>query len=104
MYVLVLRPRLRRAVDDTEARQIFETLIRLYAGSGGLRSLYGVRLSDQELITITLWDSREEAEGGFAAGRPQMAAAHAEVLDGPPERTAGELLLGYEASQDTATD
>lgn len=104
MHILVLRPRLRRPVDDEEARRIYEAVIPLYEGSGGFRALYGVRLSDRELITFSFWDSHEDAERGFEAARPHMVAAYRGVLDGPPERTSGELLFTYRVNQGASTE
>jgi heme-degrading monooxygenase HmoA len=104
MHVLVLRPRLRRSVDDEEAGRIYEAVIPLYEGSGGFRALYGVRLGDRELMGISFWDSREDAERGFEAARPRMVAAYGGVLDGPPERTSGELHFAYRVDQGASAD
>jgi hypothetical protein len=99
MHVLVARPHFTRALDDDEARRALMEAVPLYEQSGGFHSLYSVRVSDREVINISFWESREDAERGFAAARPAMSAMLGPIMEGAPDRSSGELTFAYRVGQ-----
>ena len=99
MHVLVARPRFTRTLDDEEYQRAFRQVVPLYERSGGFRAFYSLRVSDREVINISFWDSREDAERGFAAARPAMTALLGTIMAGPPDRSSGELLFAYHVDQ-----
>jgi heme-degrading monooxygenase HmoA len=99
VHVLVLRPRFNRPVSDEEVQQFAREAVPLYEQSGGFHALYNLRVSDREVVGISFWDSAEDAERGFEAARPHMAALARGVLTGPPERTSGDVLFAYQVGE-----
>jgi hypothetical protein len=104
MHVLVAQPRFTRALDDEEARRALSHAVSLYEQSGGLHSFYSVRVSDREVINISFWDSRDDAERGFATARPAMSAMLGPIMEGAPDRSSGELMFAYRVGQGMVDD
>jgi heme-degrading monooxygenase HmoA len=104
MHVLVARPRFIRTLDEDEARRALSEAVTLYETSGGFHAFYSVRVSDREVINISFWDSREDAERGFAAARPAMSELLGPIMDGPPARISGELTFSYRVGEGTTAD
>jgi heme-degrading monooxygenase HmoA len=102
MQVLIARPRFTRPVRDEEVRRVLDEVLPLYQRSGGLRALYAVRVSDREVANISFWDSREDAERGFAGAAPHMRAKYGGLLEGSPDRMFGELLYAHPAELSVA--
>jgi hypothetical protein len=57
----------------------------------GYQGYFELSVGERESISITLWASRSDAEQGLAAIRPQLMDLFGSDMDGPPERSFGEV-------------
>jgi heme-degrading monooxygenase HmoA len=95
MHVLVARVHFTRTLEDEEARQALTEAASQYEKSGGFQALYSVRISDREVINVSLWTSQEDAERGFAAARWSVHERIGEIIDGRPEICSGHLIFEH---------
>jgi hypothetical protein len=95
MHGFIARPRFTRPFDDEEERRVLAELVPICKRSGGFRALYTLRVSEREIVNIFFWDTREEAERGFAAARPHILELLGGILEGPPDRVSGGLIFSY---------
>lgn len=102
MHVLVARPRFTRTLTEEEVQRALGEAVTLYQQSGGFHAFYSVRVSEREVMNISFWNSREDAERGFAAARPSMTALLGAIMEGPPERSSGDVIFTYQVEQGTA--
>jgi len=63
--------------------------------SPGFRGLNFVRLSDDELMTVWLWDSEADWEAALARFGPLLQQYVVPNLAQPPERVGGEVVLQF---------
>lgn len=61
--------------------------------SRGFRGVYFVRLSDDELMTVWLWDSEPDWEAALARFGPLLQQYVVPNLAQPPERAGGEVVV-----------
>jgi hypothetical protein len=59
----------------------------------GCRGVYFARASDDELITVRLWDSEADWDAALARFGPLLHEYVVPNLAGPPERVSDELVL-----------
>lgn len=96
MFVNVGRFRLRpMAADEREAmmRSFEEDVPPIVGESHGFRGVYFVRVSDEDLMTVWLWDSEADWEAAFPRFGPSLQANVAPHLAGPPDRAGGEVVF-----------
>jgi hypothetical protein len=61
--------------------------------SAGFRGVYFARLSDDELMTVWLWDSEAEWEAALARFGPFLQQHVVPNLAQSPERVSGEVVV-----------
>jgi hypothetical protein len=76
--------------EDFQANE--RVLVPLLKAQPGYRGYFEVISGERESVSITLWESQSDAEGGLAAIRPQLMDLVGLALAGPPERTFGEVV------------
>jgi hypothetical protein len=59
----------------------------------GFRGVYFVRTSEDELMTVWLWDNQEGWEAALARFGPFLQQHVVPNLAQPPERVAGEVVV-----------
>ena len=81
------------STDDTAAREIGGQLSK----HPGFHSYTVVRTADDEVVVVTIFDTRDELESGVTAiadfARQRLAALQA----APPQRRAGDVLYHTQA-------
>ncbi len=96
MYAAVVRFRFRAPVSEADMTRIEQEVIDPTTRLAGFRMNIGIRVTDTEAIAVHLWDSRED----FERALPQLMALTQQgigaQLAGPPERTAGEVLVYHQ--------
>ena len=96
MFVVVGRFRFRPMGQDERQRmmQRMEADLPTTARkSQGFRRLDLVRLSDDELMTVWLWDSEADWDAAQAGFAPLLQEYVVPNLAGPPDRVGGEVVL-----------
>ena len=61
--------------------------------SPGFRGVYFARASDDELMTVWLWDSEADWEAALARFGPLLQEYVVPNLAQPPERVGGEVVI-----------
>ncbi len=61
--------------------------------SPGFRGVYFARASDDELMTVWLWDSKADWEAALARFGPLLQEYVVPNLAQPPDRVDGEVVL-----------
>ena len=96
MYVNVGRFRFRpMGQDDRQSlmRRMEKDLPPLVQESPGFRGLYLTRVSDNELMTVWLWDSQADWDAAFVRFGPLLQEYILPNVAQPPERVGGEVVL-----------
>jgi heme-degrading monooxygenase HmoA len=93
MHVLIAQVRFTRTLEDDEARRALTEAANHYEKAGGFHALYSVRITEREVINISYWNSREDAERGFAAARSSVHNLIGTIIDGRPEVHSGDLIF-----------
>jgi hypothetical protein len=96
MFVNVGRFRFRPMGQDEQQsliQRIQEETPPLVQGSPGFRGVYFVRPSDDELMTVWLWDKEADWEAALARFGPFLQQHVAPNLAQPPERVGGEVVV-----------
>lgn len=91
MFASVARFRLLRpfTVEDFETNE--RVIVPLLKSQAGYQGYFEVMVGERESISITFWANQSDAEQGLAALRPQLVDLVGPALDGPPERSFGEV-------------
>jgi hypothetical protein len=95
MFVNVGRFRFRQMGQDEQQRlmqSIEQDLPPIARESPGFRGVYFARLSDEELMTVWLWDSEADWEVALARMGPLLQQTVVPYLAQPPERFGGEVV------------
>jgi hypothetical protein len=66
-------------------------LVPLLKKQPGYQGYFDVTIGERETIAITFWTSQSLADQGLAAIRPQLMDLIGQALDGPPDRSFGEV-------------
>jgi hypothetical protein len=75
---------------DFEANE--RVIVPLLKGQSGYQGYLEISAGEHETIAVTLWASQADAERGLAAIRPQLVDLIGSAMDGPPERSVGEVV------------
>ena len=96
MFVEVGRFRFRPMGQD-EQRSLMQRMEQdvppIARESPGFRGVNFVRLSDDELMTVWIWDSSADWEAALARFGPVLQEYVVPNLAQPPERVGGEIVL-----------
>src|ERR1700730_17171739 len=96
MFVNVGRFHLRPMAPDEKqslVQRIEEETPPIVQGSPGFRGVYFVRPSDDEVMTVWLWDSEADWEVALARLGPFLQQHVVPNLAQPPERIGGEVVV-----------
>ena len=96
MFVNVGRFHFRPMGQDEKQRlvqRIEEETPPIVQGSPGFRGVYFARASDDELLTVWLWDNEADWDAALARFGPLLQEYVVPNLAEPPERTGGEIVL-----------
>ncbi len=94
MYANVSDYRLRPGFDAQPLIQRTEQeVLPLAEQLAGFRAYYFVRVTDNRLLAISLWDSQAEWEQALPRLLPWMQDNVAPLLAGEPARLAGEVVI-----------
>ncbi|MBM3946880.1 MAG: hypothetical protein FJ315_05715 [SAR202 cluster bacterium] len=96
MFVNVGRFRFRpmdQAERDGLIQRIEQDIPPIARTSPGFRGVYFARVSDDELLTVWLWDSEAAWEAALARFGPLLQEYVIPNLTEPPERVGGEVVV-----------
>ncbi len=96
MFVVVGRFRFRPMGQQERHRMIQrweQDFAPLARESPGFRGVQFVRPSDDEVMTVWLWDSEADSQAAQARFGPFLQQHVVPNLAGPPERVGGEVVL-----------
>jgi len=96
MFAVVGRFRFRPKSPEEQQRlvqRMEQDMPPIAQESPGFRGLHVVRASDEELLTIWLWDREADWEAAQPRFGPALQAYVVPNLAGPPERVGGEVVL-----------
>jgi heme-degrading monooxygenase HmoA len=93
MFVNVGRFRFRPSPDGQQGMMqgIERDFAPLARACPGFRGVYLARPSDDEVMTVWLWDSQADWEAGLARFGPYLQQHVVPHLAGPPERVGVEV-------------
>ena len=96
MFVSVSRFHFR-TLDQDEARVLRRRaehdIPRLLRDVPGFRAFYLSQVGDDEVLAVWLWESRDASEQALKQVGPWLLKQVLPVLDRPPERIGGDVLL-----------
>jgi hypothetical protein len=92
MFASVAKFRLTRALTASDVEMNERLLVPMLKDQHGYQGYFEVKAGERETIAITLWASQADAERGLEAIRPQLGQQFGAILDGPPERSFGDVL------------
>jgi hypothetical protein len=95
MFVNVGRFRFRPMGQDEQQRlmqSIEQDIPPMARQSPGFRGVFFARVSDDELMTVWLWDSEADWEAALARMGPLLQQHVVPHLAQPPERLGGEVV------------
>jgi hypothetical protein len=96
MFVNVGRFRFRSMGQDeqqTLMQRIEQDIPPMARESPGFRGVYLARPSDDELMTVWLWDTEADWEAALARFGPLLREYVVPNLAEPPERVGGEVVV-----------
>jgi hypothetical protein len=96
LFVVVGRFRFRQMSPDEQrslAQRMEADLPGVARQSKGFRSLQLVRITDEELMTVWLWDDEADWDAAQAAFGPLLQEYVVPNLAAPPDRVGGEVVL-----------
>src|SRR5919199_419314 len=91
MFASIAKFRWTRPLTTADFEANERVLVPLLKSQPGYQGYFEVSAGECESISITLWACRSDAEHGLAALRPQLMELFGSALDGPPERSFGEV-------------
>src|SRR5919108_1093070 len=91
MFASVAKFRFARPLTGADFEANERVLVPLLKSQRGYQAYVEVKAGERESISITLWASQSDAEQGLAAIRPQLMELVGSAMDGPPERSFGEV-------------
>ena len=93
VYVNVTRVQVQPGVDLQElAQRSSRELAPLFRQLAGFQSYYDVKVADDTILSITIWDSQTDFENGLKQLVPWMTQNVAPFFAGAPDRIGGEVL------------
>ena len=90
--VVVVHVSLARDLEPGELQRIGDTAVALYKQSGGFQVFYETQVSDRELINISLWNSRSDAERGIQAASSAVRPMLGGLIAAAPVFHFGNVL------------
>jgi heme-degrading monooxygenase HmoA len=74
-------------------RQIEQDIPPMVQKASGFRGVYFVNPSDDEVMTVWLWDSEADWDAAFAEMGPLLQEYVVPNLSQPPDRISGDAVL-----------
>ena len=91
MLASVAKFRFTRPLTNADFETNERVLVPLLKSQRGYQGYFELSCGERESISITFWASRSDAEQGVAAIRPQLMDLFGSDIDGPPDRSFGEV-------------
>jgi hypothetical protein len=91
MFAAVAKFRFTRRLTTADFEANERVLVPLLKSQPGYQGYFEISTGERESISITLWASQADADQGLVAIRPQLLDLVGSALDGPPERSFGEV-------------
>jgi hypothetical protein len=91
MFASVAKFRFTRPLTSADFETNERVLVPVLKSQPGYQGYFEVKAGERESISITLWASQSDAEQGLAAIRPELMELVGSAMDGPPERSFGEV-------------
>ncbi|MBV9173536.1 MAG: hypothetical protein JOZ81_26020 [Chloroflexi bacterium] len=91
MFASIAKFRFTRPLTTADFEANERVLVPLLKSQPGYQGYVEVEAGERESISITLWASQSDAEHGLVAIRSQLLDLIGSALDGPPERSFGEV-------------
>jgi len=91
MFASVAKSRFTRPLTIADFETNERVLVPLLKSQPGYQGYFEVQVGERETISIEFWASQSDAEQGGAAIRPQLMEHFGSAMDGPPERSMGEV-------------
>lgn len=91
MFASVAKFRVNRPLTAADFEDNERVLVPLLKAQPGYQGYFEIIAGERESISITLWAGQSDAEQGLAAIRPQLMDLIGSALDGPPDRSMGEV-------------
>jgi hypothetical protein len=97
VYAIAVRLPLRAGLGEDEVTALVERaereIVAPVAQLPGFRAYYAVRVGDTEALLFHVWATREQAEAGSARLGELTERLLGEAVAGPPQRTAGPVVI-----------
>jgi heme-degrading monooxygenase HmoA len=91
MFASVAKFRFTRPLTTADFETNERVLVPLLKSQPGYLGYFEVQTGERECISIKFWASQSDAEQGLAAIRPQVMEVFGSAMDGPSERSRGEV-------------
>jgi hypothetical protein len=92
MFASIAKFRYTRPLTTTDFEANERVIVPLLKSQLGYQGYLEISAGERETIGVTLWASQADAERGLAAIRPQLVDIIGSAMDGPPERSVGEVV------------
>src|ERR1700730_7139191 len=103
MFAMVAKFRFTRPLTTADFEANERVLVPLLKSQPGYQGYFEVSAGERESISITLWASQGDAEQGLVAIRPQLLELVGSAMDGPSERSFGEVQYADPPVMNTRT-
>jgi quinol monooxygenase YgiN len=100
MYGVIRRYKLDPANFDESVRRVEQGFVSKISASPGFVSYRVLRADNGDALSVSVFDSREQAEESAKTAAGWVRENLAELMPNPPEVTAGEVLLREVNSQE----
>lgn len=92
MFASVAKFRFTRPHTAGDFEENERVLVPLLKSQAGYQGYVEVRVGERESISMTFWASQSDAERGLAAIRPQLMDLVGSDMEGPPDRSVGDVV------------
>lgn len=93
MFGTVTKFRFTRPLTTADWETINRELVPPLKSQPGYLGYFEVLVGERECISVKFWASQSAAEQGGAAIRPRLMELFGSAMDGPPERSMGEVQI-----------
>jgi hypothetical protein len=94
VYAVVTRYRFHLPLTEDQRHLInTDVLEGVFRQTPGFQVFYGVQVSAQELMAISLWENQGAADNAFRRAAPALGRILGNVMAGRSERTQGEVVV-----------
>lgn len=97
MYARVSRYRVKSDKVTAGIDRVVSEFYPLFAGATGFRAYYIVKITDDELVSFTLWDDQTSAEENLARASQYVGERLAGLVEETLQSGSGEVVLARAA-------